>query len=314
MKNHNMKKILITGGAGFVGTNLVFRLLDESSSGYHISILDNLSTDANYQYLKGIKNLTIHKMNLNEVNRLDNIIQGTDYLIHLAGHTYVRQSIKDPGYDFCENAINSFNLLNKSSKLGVKHFIFASTGAVVGNQDQPLKEDLFPQPISPYGASKLTAEMYCHVFSQISDMKCTALRFSNLFGPFSQHKTSVVSKFIQKILNKDEIEIYGDGSQTRDYLYTENLCDIFLKILDQDYKFNVFQVASGRETPLNELIDIIEEKMNKKAKRKYTDFIKGEVRYSAVNISKAKTILNYEPKISLEKGIEETIHWFLKET
>jgi len=306
-----MKKVLITGGAGFVGANLVFRLMGAKNEDYQVTVLDNLSTDANYRHLMGLKNLTIHTLDLKEVDRLDDIIRGTDFLLHLAGHTYVRQSIKDPGYDFKENAINSFNLLNKSSRLGVKHFIFASTGAVVGNQDQPLHEGLFPQPISPYGASKLTVEMYCHVFSQISDMACTALRFSNLFGPFSQHKTSVVSKFIQRILNDQEIEIYGDGSQTRDYLYTENLCDIFLKILKLDYKFNVFQIASGRETPLNDLIDIIEEKVKKKAKRKYTDFIKGEVRYSAVNISKANKILDYNPEISLEEGIEETVNWFL---
>ena len=166
------------------------------------------------------------------------------------------------------------------------------------------------QPISPYGASKLVGESYCRVFSEIRGMSCTVFRFSNVFGPFSRHKTSVVSKFIRRILDDQEIEIYGDGSQTRDYLYVENLCELFLEVFESNYKFNIFQVATGIETSLNKLIDLLERQLDRKARRKYKEFNKGEVRFNFADISKVRKVLGYKPEIDIEEGVRKTIQWF----
>lgn len=303
--------VLITGGAGFVGTNLAFRLLREGN--YKIYVLDNFSNTSNRKYLQTSENLVVHDADLKDKDALNQYLKGKDYVVHLAAHTYVRESIEDPDYNFRENVITTFNLLNSSVKAGVKHFVFASTGAAIGNQTPPIHEEMVAKPISPYGASKLTGEAYCSAFSEISDMRCTALRFSNVYGPYSEHKTSVVTKFIKRFMNDEEIEIYGDGTQTRDYLYVEDLCEVFLGIFRSSYKFNIFQVASGVETSLNSLIDILEDKFNKRIRRKYLDFNKGEVRYNYADISKVKKILSFSLNYTLEEGISRTIEWYLND-
>lgn len=287
----------------------MFRLL--ATGRYKVYVLDNCSIEDNLPYLKNQENLVLYKADIKEKKLLPGYMEGKDFLVHLAAHTYVLESIENPKHNFEENAVATFHLLDCAAKAGIKHFIFASTGAVVGNQPPPIHEAMPCCPLSPYGASKLAGEAYCRVFSEITDMSCTVFRFSNLFGPYSRHKNSVVAKFIKRILNDQEIEIYGDGSQTRDYLYVDDLCDLFLKAFESDYKFNIFQVASGVGTSLNALMDILEKKINKKIKRKNTDFKKGEVRFNYADISKAKEFFSYKPKVGLEEGIEKTIKWFL---
>jgi UDP-glucose 4-epimerase len=289
-------KALITGGAGFIGTNLVSRLLRDGN--YEVHVVDNFSNTANEKHLQGRDNLIVHRADLKDESSLSEHLEGMDYVVHLAAHTYVRESIED--------------LLNRAAKAGVKHFVFASTGAAIGNQTPPIHEEMVAKPISPYGASKLVGEAYCRVFAEISDMHCTALRFSNCYGPYSEHKTSVVAKFIKRIVNDEELEIYGDGTQTRDYLYVGDLGDVFLSIFKADYKFNIFQLASGVETSLNSLIDVLEKKFNRRVRRKYLDFNKGEVRYNYADVSKAKKILSFNPETGLEEGISRTVNWFLK--
>ncbi len=304
-----MATILITGGAGFIGANLALRLAAEKKN--KIFILDSFLIKDNIERLKNHENISVHQGDLKDRAFLQDILEEKDFVIHLAAHTYVLESVTNPSFNFEENAVTTFYLLEACAKKGVKHFVFASTGAVLGGQIPPIHEKMLQTPISPYGASKLVGESYCRVFSEISDMSCTALRFSNVYGPYSWHKTSVVAKFIKKILNGEEIEIYGDGSQTRDYLYVENLCELFIEIFESDYKFNVFQVASGVETPLNDLIDLLETKLGKNVKRKYLGFNKGEVKFNYADISKVKDLLSYQPKIQFEDGIEKTIDWFL---
>lgn len=303
-------KVLITGGAGFIGTNLVFRLLREGN--YRVYVLDNFSNTANRRFLDGHEGLAIYDADLKDEASVSRYLKGMDYVVHLAAHTYVRESIEDPATNFKENVITTFNLLNNAAKEGVKHFVFASTGAAIGNQTPPIHEAMVAKPISPYGASKLVGEAYCRAFAEISDMRCTALRFSNIYGPYSEHKTSAVAKFIRRIANDEEIEIYGDGTQTRDYLYVEDMGDAFLNIFKADYKFNIFQLASGVETPLNSLIDILEKKFNRSVRRKCLDFNKGEVRFNYADISKARKVLSFNPKTTLEEGISMTVDWFLK--
>ena len=255
-----MAKILITGGAGFIGTNLALQLASKKNEVY---LLDNLSITGNLEFLKVYENIILCKGDLKDREFVSSVIANKDFVIHLAAHTYVRESVTNPSFNFEENAVSTFYLLEACAKEGIKHFVFASTGAVIGSEPPPIHEKMPQNPISPYGASKLVGESYCRVFSQIRDMPCTVFRFSNVYGPYSMHKTSVVSKFVKRILNDQEIEIYGDGTQTRDYLYIENLCELFFKVFETDYKFNVFQVASGIETPLNDLIDLLEKKLGK---------------------------------------------------
>tara|TARA_B100002003_G_scaffold194245_1_gene183824 strand:- start:3143 stop:4069 length:927 start_codon:yes stop_codon:yes gene_type:complete len=305
----NSIRVLITGGAGFIGVNLTRHLLAKGD--YDVYVLDNFSNSIR-EYLPDDSKLTVYQDDLSNSKNLPRYLQDKDYVVHLAAHTYVRESIEYPSHNFQENAVVTFHLLNASAKAGVKHFIFASTGAVIGNHPPPIHEELVARPISPYGASKLVGEAYCNVFSEISDMKCTILRFSNIYGPYSIKKTSVVAKFIKLVMNSYCIEIYGDGSQTRDYLYVEDLCDLVVKTFGCDYKSNLFQVASGEGTSLNALINLLEENFNKKIDKKYLGFNKGEVKYNYAKVSKAEKVLKFYPRVSLEIGIKKTIGWFLK--
>lgn len=323
---------LITGGCGFIGTNLIGRILDEDPD-HCVRVIDNLSKGRREDLASIGKFFEIRKDDVgNEFSgRLELIVgdirdaelaqhlcQGMDAVIHLAANTGVIPSIEDPRCDCLVNVVGTFNYLEAARMNGVKRFVFASSGAPLGEQKPPIHEEMVPRPISPYGASKLCGEAYCSAYYGAFGLDSVALRFGNVYGPRSTHKGSVVAKFIKHILTGEVLPIYGDGTQTRDFIYVDDLILAILLALDQpSVGGEIFQIATHREHTVGEVADTLNRLAEKHSEQKgrvsYEKERKGEVRRNYSDISKARRLLGFVPEVGLEEGLERTFLWFLRE-
>lgn len=312
-----MTRVLITGGCGFIGSNLTEFFLDHTN--WHINILDNLSI-GNLNNIKPLKDfrdrIYFFKGDITNSKDIEKAIKGCSYVVNLAAQTGVKPSLKDPFMDQRVNIFGILNLLKSSVDNKVKKFIQASTSAVLGDQKMPLNEEMFPKPTSPYGASKLSGESYCRVFSNTYKLSIVVLRFSNIYGPKSHAKESIIPKFIKRIIKNEDLEVYGNGDQTRDFVSVEDICNgIFLSLVKDTQKFELIQLGTGIETSVNTLIKILKEIIKGNSldfpNVIYKESLPGEVFRSYTDISKAKKILDYSVKKDLKKGIKETFKWFL---
>jgi UDP-glucose 4-epimerase len=319
MKDKNKIKILITGGAGFIGSNLVAYFLEETD--WKINILDNLSTGS-YENFKGIRNFSkqrVYFLKGNIENKKDvlKIIKGCDFLVNLAALTGVVPSQKDPLKTIRINIAGLVNLLEASRDAGIKKFIHISSGAALGRQTVPLNEKKIPCPLSVYGASKLAGEGYCSAYSATYGLNTIVLRFSSVYGPRSFRKESIVHKIIKQILKRETITIYGDGNQTRDFLYVKDACQaIFLSLVEEiPGKFEIFQIGTGKETAVNYLFNLIKKELRERGCEIKNPIYKqerpGEIKRNYADIGKAKEILNFQPRVELEKGIAKTIEFYI---
>lgn len=305
--------ILITGGCGFIGLNLIKKIRKKYKQ---IIVVDNetLGKKENLNKL----NVKFYKTDISNYNNLKKVFKNNKikYIVHLAAHTRVLESIKYPSRTFKNNIVGTFNLLLLSKEFGVDRFINASTGgAIMGNKKPPITEKMFPNPLSIYGGSKFFSEILCNVFKESYNISSISLRFSNIYGPNSFHKESAVSLFIKEILSKRKINIYGNGEQTRDFLYIDDLVNVIVRCIDNQ-KEGVYQLGTGRPTTINRIVFILKKLLEKKNKIRfdvnYLPKRKGEVQQTWCDISKSKKELNFYPKIPIEKGIEQTIKYFLK--
>jgi len=315
-----MVRVLVTGGCGFVGTNLVEFILKKSD--WDVKVLDNLS-QGKLDYLKAVDEFSDQRVDfikgdIRDEDHVEEAIKNCDYVIHLAAQTSVIDSIEKPKEDAEINIMGTINLLEKAVDEDVKRFILASSAAPLGEQEMPIHEEKVPQPLSPYGASKLACEGYCSAFSGSHSLATIALRFSNVYGPKSWHKGSVVAKFIKQILDGETPIIYGDGEQTRDFIHTEDISRALYLSCTEDLEsdFELLQIATGEETSIDELYSLLKMKLEEKdidvPEPKYGEKREGEIYRNYADISKAEEILDYFPEVSIEDGIEETIDWFLK--
>ncbi|MFZ5645016.1 MAG: NAD-dependent epimerase/dehydratase family protein [Bacillota bacterium] len=304
------KKYLITGGAGFIGVNLIHMLKDTAGE---IRVLDNFSLGSP-ELLENL-DVEVIRGDICSVDDIENSIKGMDVVVHLAAHTRVIESVENPVENFSINVAGTFNLLQSAVKHNVGKFIFASTGgAIVGDQTPPVHEKMVPRPISPYGASKMAGEGYCSAFYGAYGLPTVCLRFSNVYGPYSLKKGSVVAHYFKNILEGKPLIVYGDGTQSRDYIYVKDLCRaIMLSAECEGANGEIFQIASGIEVELNKLIDEIRETIYPgKPEIIYADFRKGEIYRNFADISKAKELLGYSPGVPLKEGLKNTWQWFLK--
>lgn len=303
---------LITGGLGFIGQNLI-KHIHENDPNAQIRILDNCKTSCSDG--KGIV-AELWLWDTRDANIALKLTEGVDVVVHLAAHTGVIPSISNPVFDCENNVMGTINYLKAAVDSGCKMFIFASSGAVLGEQDPPMKEDCVPNPISPYGASKLAGETYCKVFDFLFDINVVALRFSNVYGPESSKKNSIIPKFIKQALDGEPLKIYGDGNQTRDFIYVDDLCAAILKIAELQPKEVIFQLASGKEVSVNEVSSMITENVGEltglEVTTEHTEEVAGEVRRNYADISRIKK-LGWSPTTKLEEGIKETVRWFVEE-
>ncbi len=327
-----MKKIVITGGCGFIGVNLIRFLLtnDEEIS---IRILDNLSVgqpedlarvckfnrwkdDNPSQWKAG--GVFLVTGDIRDFDLSLQVCQGADVIVHLAANTGVIPSIEDPRKDCELNVLGTFNYLESARQQGVARFILASSGAPLGEQIPPIHEEMVPRPISPYGASKLCGEAYCSAFHGSYGLETVCLRFGNVYGPYSYHKGSVVAKFIKHLLADEPLPIYGDGNQTRDFIYVDDLARaVWLSMSAPDIGGQVFQIATHREHTVAEVAEMLNELarnlLGKKGLIIHENARKGEVLRNFSDIGKAKKLLGWEPRWNLSQGLENTFKWFVEQ-
>lgn len=311
-----MTKVLITGGCGFIGSNLTEFILNKTD--WEVSILDNLTTGRleNIESIGNNEKITFYEGSILNNEDIIKAIDQCEYVVNLAAQTSVLDSIKDPFEDQRQNIQGLLNLLTLSVNFKIKTFVQGSSAAVLGEQTMPIHGLKVPRPISPYGASKLAGEAYCSVFSNLYELNCVVLRFSNVYGPRSTNKTSVIAKFIKKLIRNELIEIYGDGNQTRDFLYVIDLCNGIYKALTRDIRtFELYHLGSGKETSINTFIETLK-RVSSNFNLVFPKVTKinpkpGEIRQNYSDISKAIKNLDFHNKYDLEKGLNETLEWFL---
>ncbi len=298
--------ILVTGGAGFIGSNLV-KFLSESGT-HQVTIVDNLSS--------GTQPLSLPSVTFVEGDFTDRTIMlplliKTDVIVHLAALSGVIDSVNDPRPSFIVNVKGTFQLLCMAKESGVRRFVNASTGgAILGDVNPPISESMAPSPLSPYGASKLAVEGYCSAFTGSYGLPCITLRFSNIYGPISAHKKSVVAAFMKNFLRKEPLVVYGDGTQQRDYLYVGDLVRGIETAIKTE-AVGVYQLGSGKPATLLELIEVLRKEVSGNLSVHFEGARRGEVLKTWCNISKASQDLAFLPTTSLEKGIRDTLSWFI---
>ncbi len=320
-----MKNILITGGAGFVGINLVRHLIE--NTGHKITVLDNLSTgnldllkevvdaggkEMEYRFTPDPGALCFLQMDILQKEAVNEALEGQQAVVHLAAQTGVIPSLEYPVKDAEVNITGTLNLLRASVKHKIETFVFASSAAPLGEQEPPLDEGKVPRPLSPYGASKLAGEGYCSAFYGSFGLNTVVLRFSNLYGPNSFHKGSVVARFIKQVLSGESPVIYGDGGQTRDFLFTGDLCRCIAAVLEsgENGAGEVFQLGSGTGTSVNGLVELLREVTGTSFSVVHEPERKGEIRYNYTSIEKARKRFGFSPGTDLKTGLALTWQWF----
>lgn len=318
-----MKTILVTGGAGFIGSHLCERLLDE---GHSVICLDNF--DSYYDPNLKIRNVeeisnkypgpfTMVKEDIRNRDHLTELFKKnrTDAVFHLAARAGVRPSIVDPLLYEDVNLRGTITLLEVCKEFGMKNFIFASSSSVYGeNQRVPFSEtDLDIQPISPYGATKQAGELLCYSYHHLYGIHIACLRIFTAYGP-RQRPEMAIHKFTRLIDQGKEIPMYGDGSSKRDYTYIDDLIDGMMAVLQRHKGFEIYNLGESRTTSLKELIRLIEGSLGKKAKIQMLEPQPGDVSITYADITKAKRLLNYQPKIEMEEGIKRFVEWYKKQT
>jgi UDP-glucose 4-epimerase len=302
------QRVLVTGGAGFVGATLVRRL---AGSGHSVRVLDNYST-GNPAYLDGVDTELVEG-DIRDTTALDAALAGIESVIHLAAAGSVVMSVADPVMNFEANVLGTFRVLDAARRAGLERVVLASTGgALIGDALPPVNEFSLPKPISPYGASKLAGEGYAHAFAKSFGLRTVALRFANVYGPWSGHKKGAMTVFFRALHTGQPIVIYGDGTSSRDYAHVDDIARALQLALEGDVPGGtVLHIASGVETTIAELADLCRNAAGKPDHPiEYQPRRVGEVDRNFATYDLAKQVLGYTPGIAREDGIAETWAWY----
>ncbi len=331
-----MAVYLITGGAGFIGSNIVLELLGR---GERVRILDNFATGkretvAELQEIsatgegqgdkgKGQKGnqgqLEIIEGDVRSYHIVREAVAGVDYILHQAALPSVPRSVKDPITSNEVNVVGTLNVLNAAKDAKVKRIVYASSSSIFGDLETlPKTEDMLPKPLSPYAVSKLAGEKYCQVFTKLYGLETVALRYFNVFGP-RQDPTSqysaVIPRFITMIKNGQAPVVYNDGEQSRDFTYVQNVVEANLLACGEgleELSGEVFNIAYGKRVTINELIQKINLILGTKVQPVYAEPRPGDIKHSLANIGKARQFLGYEPKVDFESGLRKTIAFMME--
>lgn len=328
---------LITGGCGFIGTSLVHALVGWGD--VSARILDNLSVGTREDLGRvctfresdpaglstrnpaSIEPSTVELMPGDIRNPQDCLAaaKGVDVIVHLAANTGVAPSVEDPCGDMKANVAGTLNMLEAARHQGVRRFVFASSGAPVGEVEPPIHENLAPHPVSPYGASKLAGEGYCSAYFRTFGIETIALRFGNVYGPGSSHKSSLVAKFIRQAFEGETCEVYGDGNQTRDFVFIQDLVDALIKAARLAPPPNAlpwglpFQIATSREHTVNEVAERLKQRLKSHGvsmKIVHGEPRLGDVRRNFSDTTRARKVLGWRATTDLAAGLDATIDWF----
>ncbi len=307
-------RFLLTGGAGFIGSHIVKRLVGE---GAVVRVVDNLSTGQ----VARLENLrcSIEYVEADLADNLvsDEVVKDVDYVLHQAAIPSVQRSVRDPIGTNRANVTATLNLLESCRKAKVRRFVYAASSSAYGDTEVlPKSEEMPPNPLSPYALQKLAGEHYCKLYYSLYGLETVCLRYFNVFGPGQDphsEYSAVIPKFISKLLINELITVYGDGEQSRDFTYVENVVDANLLALQATKACGkVLNVGCGARITLNMLIQLLEEIVGVKAKVSYSASKPGDVRHSLADINLARRLLEYEPKVMVKEGLRRTVEAFVK--
>ncbi len=306
---------LVTGGAGFIGSHLVERLLRE---GARVRVLDNFSTGsrANLSFAKDFRRrLEVIDGDISRMAAVERAVRGVRYVYHQAAMRSVPRSVKDPLGANANNVTGTLNLLEAARRARVARVVYASSSSVYGDQPAlPKREDQPPAPVSPYAASKTAGELYGTIWGRLYGLETVGLRYFNVFGPRQDPKSeyaAVIPRFITWGLRGKPLVVHGDGLQSRDFTYIDNVVEAnLLACRASEVTGEVFNVGGGTRTSLLEIIALLEGALGRALTRRHTPVRAGDVRHTLADISKARRQLGYEPKVDFEDGLRRTIEYF----
>jgi len=304
-----MAQVLVTGGAGFIGSHLVRGLLDRED---RVRVLDNLSTGSKAN-LAGLE-VDFIEGDIRDAAVVQESIKGVDFIFHLAAFISVVGSMEDPLACYATNLTGSLNVLIQASKAGVQRVVLASSAAVYGESESPVSENHPLNPQSPYAASKLAMEQDAKLFSQSFNLETVCLRFFNAYGPRQSPDSpyaAAIPKFIQAMLAGEPTTIHGDGRQTRDFVYVRDIVEAMLLAADGDsIDGRVFNIAGGKSIPINELVETLQRFFPETPDPVFGPSRQGDLLFSEADISLAERALGYRPEVAVEEGLGITVEWF----
>lgn len=297
------KNILVTGGAGFVGSHIVDRLSPENN----VTVLDNLSTGLLSNLEKSQDRITLIKGDILDKELVSDVVSRVEYIFHLAANVGNIKSIEDPYLDMDVNIRGILNMLEACRNSNIKRFVYSSSGAIFGEAKYlPIDEDHPLNPESPYGVSKLTAEKYCFAFYKVHGIPTTSVRYFNIYGPRqgSSEYANVISIFTSRIREGKPITVFGDGKQTRDFVFVQDVVTANILAATQPAAAGeIFNIGTGVANSILELIQVLNEISNRENTVIYAESRAGEVKHSRANIDKARRVMGYNPKTSFKEGL-----------
>lgn len=297
------KRVMVTGGAGFIGSHLCEEIL---ALGKHVVVADDLSTGKKENLPPGVEFV---QMDISEPGRLSTALEDVDIIFHVAAQPSTRRSIEHPHLDFRCNALGTYNALAAARRAGVSRLIYTSSSAVYGQPGRlPLCEGDLPMPMTPYGASKLCGEHYCSAFAGVFGLRCTTLRPFNVYGPRENLKTSLdeVVQYAVAIMEDRPLTVYGDGSQTRDFVYVKDVVRAHVLAADREESVGkVLNVGTGVETSINDLVRTMERVADKRAEVQHGPWPEGDILREYGDMSTVGKIIGYAPETDLAEGIRQ---------
>jgi nucleoside-diphosphate-sugar epimerase len=307
-----MEKFLVTGGAGFIGSNICKRLVSE---GCFVRVIDNLLTGKKSNLADILDKIDFIEADMGDEKIAEPAMKDIDFVLHQGALPSVPRSVDNPSdtHKHCVDA--TFKLLLAARKTGVKRFVYAASSAAYGDTPTlPKIETMTPNPLSPYAVAKLVGEYYCSVFSQVFGLETISLRYFNVFGP-NQDPTSqyaaAIPAFVTSILKDLPPTVYGDGKQSRDFTHVDNVVEAnLLAARAKQTKGEVINIACGQAVTINEIIDMINDSLGKNIKPIYTDPRPGDVKHSLADITSAKNLIGYNPTVLFRHGLQNTIGWY----
>jgi len=309
-----MANVLVTGGAGFIGSNLTEALLQR---GHAVRVLDNFSTGKreNLIFDQAYPSLEIIDGDVRDLKSCEKAVQGMEYIFHQGALPSVQRSVEDPETSHAVNAGGTLNILLAAREKGVKRVMYAASSSVYGDTPTlPKHEEMPPNPLSPYALQKYVGEQYCRLFFQLYGLETISLRYFNIFGPKQDPNSlysAVIPKFIDALIQGRAPTIFGDGEQSRDFTYIENVVQANLLAMSAEHvRGEAVNIACGKRISLNELFKVLKEILGSKQSPVYQEPRQGDVKHSLADIRRAKEIIDYEPKVGIEPGLKKTVDFF----
>jgi len=304
---------LVTGGAGFIGSHIAAALINR---GARVRIIDDLSTGHLENVTEIGGDIDLIQASLTDANALSRALQNVEWVFHEAAIPSVPRSVAEPAETHEASVNATFSLLMAAREHKVRRLVYAASSSAYGDQPElPKREDMRPDPLSPYAVAKLVGEYYCQVFSRVYGLETVSLRYFNVFGPRqdpgSQY-SGVISRFIDALLNEEQPTIYGDGEQSRDFTYISNVVDANLKAADSNSAVGqVINIANGQRVTINQVFEMVKKLTgHPNLQAQYAPPRTGDVRDSLADLGLARSLLGYEPRVQLEEGLRSTIDWW----